>query len=141
MNQLTKKIDELFKEAYDTDTIQPVIKVYTSNAGLYEAINKDLATLVSTNNLRDIGISPDAPQNRHYWEGPLDIACVIVSHPELDRYKIKEEMIVYRGMVVSKNILDNYQVGTRLMNKTFISTSKSADIASTFSGEGSVEVS
>ena len=132
-------IIEYFQKAYDTNRCEPIIEAYTSATGFHRRINEDLANLVSTNNLRDIGISPNAP-TRHYWQGPLDIACIFVNHPHLRRYEIKEETKAYRGMTVPRRVLENYRGGTRWMNKTFLSTSRLETTASKFQGQSGLEV-
>jgi hypothetical protein len=133
-------VQNYFQEAYDTNRIEPVVQAYTSETNFYRLINEDLADLVSTNNFRDIALSPDASQDRVYWEGSLDVACVIVNHPDLDRYRIKEERKVFRGMRVPNTVLANYCIGNRFMNKTFLSTSKLKEVAERFQGSSEDEV-
>ena len=123
---------KFFQEAYDNNDARPITTAYTSGTKFYEIVNTDLAKMVSTDNLRDIGMSLDAPQDRCYWEGSLDIACIFVNHPQFDCDKIREEMTVFRGIVVSKEILKKYLPGTRVMNKTFLSTSKLRRVAEFF---------
>ena len=134
-------INKYFQEAYDTNNVEPVIKAYTSGTSFHKLLNNDLAKMISTDDLRDIRISLDAPEDRCYWEGSLDIACILLNHPQLDCCNIIEDMTVYRGMTVSKSVLEKYSTGKRLMNKTFLSTSKLSVIASNFSGSSPDEVS
>jgi hypothetical protein len=147
LKQLMKKtpgyyttVYRYFQEAYDTNRVEPVVRAYTSETSFYRLINEDLANLVSSNNFRDIALSPDAPRDRLYWEGALDVACVIVNHPNLDRYRIRNERKVFRGMRVPNIVLANYCIGNRFMNKTFLSTSNSRGTANLFQGSTADEV-
>jgi hypothetical protein len=124
-----EKIEEYFKEAYQNEKVEPIIKAYTATNGFSRYINMDLANLVSTNDRHDIRISPDTPEDRQYWEGALDVVCIIVHHPALSAYELKEEKTVFRGMSIPKKYVDNFQDGTCLTNKTFLSTSTTQDVA------------
>lgn len=127
-------INRCFQEAFDTNDVKPIVVAYTSGTSFHRVLNNDLAQMISTDDLRDIRISLDAPGDRCYWEGSLDVACILLNHPQLNCCEIKEEMTVYRGMAVEKNVLERYSPGKRLMNKTFLSTSKLSLTTVHFSG-------
>ena len=135
-----QSIERYFKTAYDTNNVHSIVEAYTSGTHFHQVVNNDLAKMVSTDNLRDIGMSLDAPQDRYYWEGSLDIACILVNHPQLDCCQITEEMTVYRGMTIPSSALKNYSRGCCLMNKTFLSTSKLSVRAALFSESNSDNV-
>jgi len=124
-----EKIEKYFKKAYQNNEVEPIIEAYTVTNGFSRYINMDSANLVSTNDWRDIRVSPDAPEDRQYWEGALDFVCIIVHHPALSAYELKGKKTVFRGMSISKNYLDHIQDGTCLTNKTFLSTSIAQDVA------------
>ncbi|CAF1186877.1 unnamed protein product [Didymodactylos carnosus] len=124
-----EKIEKYFNESCENEEVKAIIKAYTATNGFSRYINMDLANLVSTNDWRDIRISPNAPEDRQYWEGALDVVCIIVHHPGRSTYEVKQETKVFRGMSISKNYLDNFQDGTCLTNKTFLSTSITQDVA------------
>jgi hypothetical protein len=52
--------------------------------------------------------------------------------PTLRRYRFTG--VTYRGAVISKEDLTKYQVGKMMMNKAFLSTSKSLDVAMCYHG-------
>ncbi|CAF0955869.1 unnamed protein product [Rotaria sordida] len=127
-------IDKLLKEACNQNDVEKVVKAYTLANSFHALVNSHLANLVSTNNLKDIGMDPDAPFMT-YWYGPLDFACILVYDQQLEKYRPNQNQKVYRGMTVPQEVVVSYRVGTRLMNKTFVSTSKCKQVALYFTGK------
>ena len=93
-----------------------------------------MANLVNVNNVDGLGLDPNAPAMT-YWCGPLDFACIFVNHQKLEKYRPEINLIVYRGMTTSQEVVRTYRKGICFMNKTFVSTSINKEVALCFAGE------
>jgi hypothetical protein len=126
-----KDIDTILTEAEHRNEVEKVAEAYTMTNNFHNLVNTHLANLVNMNNLEDIGLDPNALAMT-YWGGPLDFACIFVNHQKLEKYRPITDEVVYRGMTVPQEVVMTYRIGTRLMNKTFVSTSKYKEVALCF---------
>ncbi|CAF4504299.1 unnamed protein product, partial [Rotaria sp. Silwood2] len=92
-----------------------LLQAYTAETGFYSTLNVHL-TQLHLENLTD---------NEHlslaYYIG------IIARHPKLETFSYIGE--AYRGMMITNNDLKQYEIGTRILTKTFSSSSKRLDIA------------
>jgi hypothetical protein len=128
-----REIDKLFREAIDKNDVKKVIRAYTLSGSFFKILNHHLAIILSADNVERIKMRKTVKM--HYWEGSLDIATMLVCHPDLEDCRFRQGT-VFRGMRIDKDedLLPYRKVGTRLLNKTFISTSKNPETAMIFSG-------
>lgn len=109
-NQAANKMDPMY-----------LIKAYTAETDFYKDLNKQLAIIggnfkSKTNNVNCCGM-------KCYLQ-------VLFTHHDFDRLSYTGKC--YRGMLVSKDDLEQYKVGTQIMNKAFLSTSSDYDVAKGF---------
>ena len=122
-------VTRLFQQGVRENDIRHFVQAYTSTDAFYATVNRHLAAHVL-----------------FYFESTLcdtvdyqlvkcliDFVALLIYREELSPYIFAG--IVYRGMMVSPEDLHRYVVGSRLMNTTFLSTSKNRDVAEMFSGE------
>ncbi|CAF2749486.1 unnamed protein product [Rotaria sp. Silwood2] len=95
-----------------------LLKAYTAETGFYSTLNIHLAQLHLENLTNDENLS------QAYYIG------IIARHPKFNTLWYKGT--VFRGMMITNNDLCQYQIGTKILNKTFSSSSKQLNIASTF---------
>lgn len=62
----------------------------------------------------------------------LQLIAILRVDQSFDQYRWTGQ--VYRGMILTEIELKNYQIGVEIMNKSVVSTSKSAMVAKNFSG-------
>ncbi len=114
-------IDEI-KQYFDMAIKQKdpiyLLKAYTAETDFYSILNVHLAQiqLESLNNQENL--------SRAYFIG------ILAHHLTLEKFSFTGT--VYRGMIISNNDLKQYKKGTRILTKTFSSSSKLLDIATTF---------
>lgn len=125
---------EILTMVVDRNDVEKVVKAYTLTNNFHILINTHLANLVNMNNINDLGLDPNAPPMT-YWNGPLDFACIFVNHTQLEKYRPNTNEKVFRGMTVSEEVAMVYCIGTRFMNKTFVSTSKHEGVALSFANK------
>ncbi|CAF3410523.1 unnamed protein product [Rotaria socialis] len=130
----TDFIDVEFKESQQFEIIQKffnqarqemdpisLIKAYTAETDFYKHLNKQLA--IVGGNFK----SANSDVNR------CGIKCylqVIFTHRDFDRLSYIGES--YRGMSIFKHDLDQYEVGSQIMNNSFLSTSSDYRVAEKF---------
>ncbi|CAF2388658.1 unnamed protein product [Rotaria sp. Silwood2] len=130
----TDFIDTEFKESKDLEKIQKffnqaikemnpicLIKAYTAETDFYKHLNKQLAIIGG--NFK----STNGHANRCGMKCYLQI---FFTHHDLDRLTYIGEC--YRGMIVVQDDLDQYEVGSQIMNKSFLSTSSDYSVAMKF---------
>ncbi|CAF1233588.1 unnamed protein product [Didymodactylos carnosus] len=133
LNEIRK--DYLDKELSDMEGIQKIrwfinkaieendpvylLKAYTAETDFYKILNKQLAT-----------VHIDRPDYRESWQARRRIVYIISCDPDLAQFRFADR--TYRGMKLTENDLQQYVVGSRLMNKSFMSTSKDRLIAKKF---------
>ncbi|CAF1277814.1 unnamed protein product [Didymodactylos carnosus] len=95
-----------------------LIKAYTADTGFYSTLNVHLAQL-RLENLTAI----DNLSRAH-------LIAIIARHPKFDA--LSYIGTTYRGMLIIDEDLKQYKVGTRILTKTFSSTSKEIAVARRF---------
>jgi hypothetical protein len=123
------EVMSLFKEGAHLNNIDSFIRGYTHTSQFSRTLNRHLATNVL-----------------HYFDSTLhhdvdyqlvkcliDFVALCIYRQELSRYLFTGT--VYRGVVMSEEDLDGYVVGSRIMNTSFLSTSKDKEVAEVFSGK------
>ncbi|CAF4488566.1 unnamed protein product, partial [Didymodactylos carnosus] len=96
-----------------------LVKAYTVEADYYKVLNQQLST------------THESDRHDFATDGRRRLLQILTSHPSLERYTFSGH--TYRSMYVTEDELKDYYVGTRFMNKTFLSTSKDRQIAEIFS--------
>jgi hypothetical protein len=108
-----------FNEAREKDDPTFLLKAYTINGSFYNYFNKYMAT----------GSSKEVYDKLcHGWSGCYTGA--IMKNPKLDSYRFSG--ITYRGMVINRENLKQYERGVVLTNKAFQSTSKLPQVSLAF---------
>ncbi|CAF3396410.1 unnamed protein product [Rotaria sp. Silwood2] len=87
-----------------------LLKAYTAETGFYSAVNIDLARIEPENLIATENLS------RAYYIG------IIARHPKLEPLSFTG--VTYRGMMISNEDIKQYKKGTRILTKTFSSSSK-----------------
>ena len=117
----SEKIQEYFDKAIKKKDPLQLLIAYTADTGFYSALNIDLAKL-HIDNLTD-----EENLDRAYYIG------IIAHHPKLQRFSYTGT--VFRGLIITNDDLKQYQIGTRILTKTFSSASKQRDVALRFLNE------
>lgn len=112
------KIEKLFSEAIRTKDPVYLIRAYTAETGFYSTLNVQLAKL------RMEDLTNENNLGRAYYIG------IIAFHPNFEMFSYTG--LVYRGMVITREDLQQYKTGTRILTKTFSSTSKEVHVALRF---------
>ncbi|CAF0834372.1 unnamed protein product [Rotaria sordida] len=92
-----------------------LLQAYTAETGFYSTLNVHLAQLRLENLTAKENVS------RAYYIG------IIARHPKLETFSYTG--VTFRGMMITNNDLKQYKRGTRILTKTFSSTSKQKDVA------------
>ena len=107
----------------ETNDPKFLLKAYTVESDFYRILNRDLAEMVR----HQYHIRTIVKLKMHI---PGAIAALISHSPTLEPLSFVGE--TFRGMLITKNDLDQYKVGSIIMIKSFVSTSKERDIAKGF---------
>ncbi|CAF1533348.1 unnamed protein product, partial [Didymodactylos carnosus] len=118
-NDFDKKelIRYFYNKALQDEDATYLIKAYTAETNYYKIINKYLTIEHEKN---------DDGNKFAQWH----ILAIMTFHPSLGQFSFVGE--TYRGMRITEEDLNEYSVGTRLMNKAFLSTSKDRQVAEAF---------
>ncbi|CAF2048823.1 unnamed protein product [Rotaria magnacalcarata] len=111
-------IKEYFDKAINEKDPAYLLTAYTAETGFYTTLNVDLAKLHLENLTNEENLS------RAYYIG------IVARHPKFDTLSFTGE--VFRGMMITAGDVTKYKIGTRILTKTFSSTSKQRHVASTF---------
>ncbi|CAF1335327.1 unnamed protein product [Adineta steineri] len=111
-------IKEYFDLAINEKDPTYLLQAYTAETGFYSTLNVHLAQL----KLENLTI----PENlsRAYYIG------IIARHPKFNT--LSYTGTAYRGMMITEDDIKQYKVGTKILTKTFSSSSKQLNIASRF---------
>ncbi|CAF1594474.1 unnamed protein product, partial [Didymodactylos carnosus] len=113
------QIRYFFDKAEEEQNPVYLLKAYTAETGFYTALNRHLAAAQLE------GTGPiDSNRGRAYILG------IITHHPYFARFNFTGES--YRGMKLDEYDLQQYVIGSRIMTKTFLSTSKDREMAEVF---------
>ncbi|CAF2630873.1 unnamed protein product [Rotaria sp. Silwood2] len=128
------RICNYFKRALLQQDPYYIITAYTICQNFSELLNKDMARNV-IHDLKN-GCSKFSCDCLYSTEdGTKSITNILLHHPKFQKVSFKGE--VYRGIVVPKNTLDHYKVGSYIITTTFLSTSKDPAVAQAFCDKGS----
>ena len=107
------------KKATEKDDTTLLVRSYTAETDFFKRLNANLADLKDLTN--DDASNPS-------W------SCAFARYIASDATLHKKRWMgtTYRGMRVTKNDIAAYEVGKMLMNKAFLSTSRSRKVAETF---------
>lgn len=111
-------IKKLFDRAIKKRDPIYLLKAYTAETGFYSALNVDLARIEPEN------LTATENLSRAYYIG------IIARHPKLE--PLSYTGVAYRGMLITHDDVKQYKKGTRILTKTFSSSSKELDVALRF---------
>lgn len=125
-----KTTDDCFKQARETKSLLPIIRVYTTSQNVSTHLNKHLAG--NTRHTLDLYCTilncPVLARTQEY----TDTFTSILFHPELDRYIVRQKT-VYRGAVFKdRQLIGDYKKGDTIITTTVLSTSMDYNVAKTF---------
>ncbi|CAF1460450.1 unnamed protein product [Adineta steineri] len=130
---LSKHIKQILKQYFTQmeETRDPIyiIKVYTSTTGFHKYYNEYIA---------QHGIdffdpfSVDIHVDYAIIKSLMKTIAIIMYDKTFSKYRYCGK--TYRGMLLTQENLEKYIVHSKIMNKSFLSTSKSKEIAEAFSG-------
>ncbi|CAF1464526.1 unnamed protein product [Didymodactylos carnosus] len=110
------EIQYYLRNAIKEDNPIYLLKAYTAETDFYKRLNRDLA--------EDIWLKYGSMKSLER------IIEIVYNHSSLNQFVFKGK--TYRGMKITKDDLEQYSTGTRLLNKSFLSTSKDRRIADRF---------
>ncbi|CAF1556988.1 unnamed protein product [Adineta steineri] len=111
-------IKEYFDLAINKKDPTYLLQAYTAETGFYSTLNLHLAQL----KLENLTITENL--SRAYYIG------IIARHPKFS--SLSYTGTTYRGMMITEDDIKQYKIGTRILTKTFSSSSKQLNIASRF---------
>ena len=134
-DEITRKhienIEAYFKEAIEKqDYLTYFIKAYTLTSFFYKVLNKHLALYV----LEYFDTTKYFSSNYRLVNCLVHIVTLLIYNPNLNQYQYQG--LCYRGMRITQNDLDQYQLNQHILNRAFLSTSVDRQIAEMFAGEG-----
>ncbi|CAF0910341.1 unnamed protein product [Adineta steineri] len=128
-NHIKQILKQYFTEMKETYNPVYIIKVYTSTTGFHKYYNEYIA---------QYGIdffdpfSVDIHVDYAIIKSLMKTIAIIMYDKSFSKYRYCGK--TYRGMLLTEENLDKYIVHSKIMNKSFLSTSKSKEIAEAFSG-------
>ncbi|CAF1124871.1 unnamed protein product [Rotaria sordida] len=111
-------IQEYFDKAINEKDPTYLLKAHSADTGFYHALNKHLAQL----QLEDLSATQNLSLS--YFIG------IIAHHPKFETLSYIGQ--VFRGMMITTNDIKQYTIGTRILTKIFVTTSKQRDLALNF---------
>jgi hypothetical protein len=112
-----KTIKQYFDMAINEDDPFYLLKAYAIGTNFYSTLNAHLAQL----NLQNL--------TNHENLSQVCYIEILAQHPKLET--LSYTGIVFRGMRITKDDLEQHKIGTRILTKTFSSTSKQINTALT----------
>jgi hypothetical protein len=127
-SEIKKILKSKFSQAVENNDARYLIDIYTGTTGFSRVLNEHLAIY----GLQFFDRNLQQNVNYQLVRCIMDFVALLYFRPEFDGYIFKGE--VYRGMCFSnEGELYKYIVGSKVMNTTFLSTSKTKNIAELFS--------
>jgi hypothetical protein len=124
-------IEGYFKQAIEKqDYLTYFIKAYTLANCFYKVLNKDLALYI----LEYFDKTKTFSSNYRLVNCLVHIVTLLIYHPNLPQYQYQG--VCYRGMIITQNDFDQYQLNQHILNRAFLSTSIDRQVAEMFAGEG-----
>ncbi|CAF1200845.1 unnamed protein product [Didymodactylos carnosus] len=130
-------IKAYFRNASENGDPFEIVRAYSSPAvSFYKYVNGDMARNI-IHDLRQ-GCSKFFCTRLYLaQDGVMSIASILLHHPKFAPYTFRGE--VYRGMVVEKACMEHYRPHRRIVNTTFLSTSRDRNVAKIFSYQNEVK--
>ncbi|CAF1212245.1 unnamed protein product [Didymodactylos carnosus] len=125
-----KMIKWFFSSAVSEKDPTYILRAYTSATNFYKTLNKQLAI----NALDYFEPTVNYATDYKLVRALIDIVAIVTHCKQFEKYRFKGE--TYRGMLLTEQNLLEYTVGSEIMNKSFLSTSKTKVVAEIYSGEG-----
>ncbi|CAF1339249.1 unnamed protein product [Didymodactylos carnosus] len=126
-----KVIEDYFRKAIDEkDYLTYFVKAYTLTDYFHKILNKDLALYI----LQYFDQTKNFSANYRLVKCLVHIVTLLIHHPDISKYQYKGTC--YRGMRITENDIDPYQLDQHILNRSFLSTSIDPDVAKMFAGEG-----
>ena len=124
-------IKEQLDSAIEENNPLPLAIVYTGTSSLCTRLNTDLARLGS--DFRFVSTRLDYPDN----EPPKDLgqyiyASLLINHTVFRPYRYAS--ITFRGMKITSQDLEAYEMGKIVITRSFLSTSKKREVAEFYLG-------
>ncbi|CAF1151191.1 unnamed protein product [Didymodactylos carnosus] len=134
-HQITREqietIEAYFKEAIEKqDYLTYFIKAYTLTNFFYKVLNKHLALYI----LEYFDKTKTFSSNYRLVNCLIHLITLLIYHPNLPQHRYQG--LCYRGMRITQNDLDQYQLNQHILNRSFLSTSIDRQVAEMFAGEG-----
>jgi hypothetical protein len=128
-----ERIRDYFKRALLQQEPYYIITAYTICQNFSKLLNTDMARNV-IHDLKN-GCSKFSCDCLYSTEdGTKLITNILLHHPEFQKLSFKGK--IYRGIVIPKNALDHYKVGSCIITTTYLSTSKNPEVAEIFCDKG-----
>ncbi|CAF3947409.1 unnamed protein product [Rotaria magnacalcarata] len=121
-------IQWFFHQAVLQQDVQYFVKAYTSISPFYSIVNTHMAESL----LRFFRWDSDTRHPNTLEKSMGYLASIFINHPDLRTFSYTG--ITYRGMILCQYDLSVYNVGKRLLNKSFLSTSIDRCVAESFAG-------
>ncbi|CAF1453142.1 unnamed protein product [Adineta steineri] len=128
-NHIKQILKQYFAEMKETHDPICIIKVYTSTTSFHKYYNEYIAQ-------HGIGFfdpfSVDIHVDYAIVKSLMKTIGIIMYDKSFSKYRYRGK--TYRGMLLTEEDLYKYVINSKIMNKSFLSTSKSKEIAEAFSG-------
>ncbi|CAF1033515.1 unnamed protein product [Didymodactylos carnosus] len=126
-----KVIEDYFRKAIDEkDYLRYFIKACTLTDYFHRILNKHLALHI----LQYFDQTKDFCSNYRLVNCPVHIVTLLKFHLDICKYQHKG--VCYRGMRITENDLNPYQLNQHILNRSFLSSSIDHNVAKMFAGEG-----
>ncbi len=127
------KVMNLFEKGAMENDIHAFIRAYTVTKSFTETLNRHLAANIL------FYFESRLYDNVDYQliKCLIDFVALLIYRRELSQYLFTGP--VYRGMIMSEDDLIKYIVGSRIMNTSFLSTTKDREVAEAFSRQNQQE--
>ena len=121
--------ESFFQKAIDEqDYLKYFIKAYTCSNNFHKVLNKHLALYI-VDYLDNVSYSSLGHRYR-LINCLVHIVTLFIHHPKIDHYTYRGW--TYRGVMMIVNDLKHYTVGSYILNRSFLSTSKNRSVAQMF---------
>ncbi|CAF1476329.1 unnamed protein product [Adineta steineri] len=121
-------IDWYFEQAIEETNSLYILAAYTTATNFYAVLNKGLAKFA----LKYFDAILQESTKYKAVAAIIDFISLLIHDPALDKYDYRGK--TYRGMLFEKKDFLKYVVGSKLMNISFVSTSKDRNVAEIFAG-------
>ncbi|CAF1541853.1 unnamed protein product, partial [Didymodactylos carnosus] len=123
--KLRASLNLYFTMAAKDDDLRYVLSAYTSPTIFHKVLNRDLATYA----LHSFDSTLKKTQDYSFSNSIIDLIALLIQSNQLDSFYCQNNRTTYRGMLMTLDDLKKYNVGSQIMNVTFLSTSTNKQIA------------